>query len=273
MARPAIAEYPPGARLPTRVIDDFEFVWMLRGRAWYVADEEWALTPGRLLLIPPELRHGFRWDRDRPSRHGYVHFRPGRGYRTVRRAQIRRMTPRDPLDGLCAYLLWLGRSEPDGWAARVDETLRYMMRLTTSDVLPDDAPTAPLPMPLSAAVEHLRRAWATMPLRRVPVDELAAAAHVSRGYLNRLFHVGFDTSVAVALERLRCSRAESLLLRTDLTLGSIARECGYADLYHFSHRFRHLHGTAPGGYRAADGPRPSVLDADGTRRLAHLVWG
>ena len=32
MGRPAIADYPAGAQMPPRVLDDFEFVWMLTGR-------------------------------------------------------------------------------------------------------------------------------------------------------------------------------------------------------------------------------------------------
>src|SRR6266508_4442463 len=75
--RPAVADYPPGARLALRVIDDFELVWMLRGQARFVADDgDVPLAPGRLLLVPPGVRHGFVWDERRASRHGYVHFRP-----------------------------------------------------------------------------------------------------------------------------------------------------------------------------------------------------
>ena len=33
MQRPALADYPAGARLPERVLDDYELVWMVRGRA------------------------------------------------------------------------------------------------------------------------------------------------------------------------------------------------------------------------------------------------
>jgi AraC family transcriptional regulator len=59
-----------------RVIDDSEFVWMLRGQALFVTEgEERPLSPGHLLLVPPGVRHSFVWDRRRASRHGYVHFR------------------------------------------------------------------------------------------------------------------------------------------------------------------------------------------------------
>jgi hypothetical protein len=53
MDRPAVADYPAGAGLQPRVIEDFEFVWMLRGRATFVVSEETPLSPGELLLVPP----------------------------------------------------------------------------------------------------------------------------------------------------------------------------------------------------------------------------
>jgi AraC family transcriptional regulator len=94
-----------------------------------------------------------------------------------------------------------------------------------------------LPAPLSAVIDHLRHAWSHMPLRRVGVEELAATARVSRSYVNRPFQAEFGISAGAALEGLGCSRAETLLTRTDMMIGSIAQQCGFADLYHFSHRF------------------------------------
>ena len=288
--RPAIADYPPGARLPPRVIDDFEFVWMLRGHASLTTgDGDVPLTPGLLLLIPPGLRHAIAWDPTRPSRHGYVHFAPRDiGANPAPELRLRRMTDEDPLAGLCAYLLWLGRGEhdgehdsgrdgwqgggQDGWQGQVGRTLRFMLALVESGPLPEAQPSPVLVPPLRAAVAHLRREWSRMPLRRITVEELAAAALVSRGYLNRLFQTGFRLGTAAALERVRCSRAETLLTRTDLTVDAVAHQCGFADVSHFSHRFSKIYGTFPSGYRAVGDQAPSVLDHSGIRRLHRLLW-
>jgi AraC family transcriptional regulator len=121
-----------------------------------------------------------------------------------------------------------------------------------------------------AVVDHLRREWSEMPFRRIGVDELALGARVSRSYLNRLFQREFGVSAASGMERLRYSRAETLLTRTDMTIGAIAHECGFADLFHFSHRFNLLYGISPTTYRAAVGP--SALDHPGVRRLANALW-
>jgi AraC family transcriptional regulator len=274
MERPAQADYPAGAQLGPRVIDDFEFVWMLRGQARVTFDErDLPLAPGHLLLMPPGVRHGFVWDQARTSRHGYVHFEPRCGGRQLAVGpRIRRMTVDDPLAGLCAYLLWLGRTDDRRWRPSVGETLDLMVRLVLSGPLPTADPAPALPPGLSAAVDHLRREWSQPPLRRISVGDLASACHLSRGYLNRLFRAGVGLSAATTLERLRIARAEALLTRTDSGIEAIADACGFADPSHLSHRFSVTHGVSPRAYRSARTVSPSVLDHAGVRRLSHLVW-
>jgi AraC family transcriptional regulator len=179
---------------------------------------------------------------------------------------------RDPLAGLCAYLLWLGGEQVDGWERHAKQTLRLLLPLFTSAPLPDDGMRAVLPAPISAVVDHLRREWSDMPLRRVSLNELASAAHVSRSYLNRLFQAEFGVSAGSVLESLRCSRAETLLTRTDMAISSIANQCGFADLYHFSHRFTLRYGVPPSVYRRVGTRALSVLDHPGVRRLAYALW-
>jgi AraC-like DNA-binding protein len=272
VSRPAVADYPAGSRLPTRVIDDFELVWMLDGRARVVADEELTLVPGQLLLIPPGVPHGLAWDPTRASRHGYVHFDGAHlDGRHVGRPQRRTMTPRDPLAASCAYLLWLGHLPRDGWQQPVSATVRFMLEVLVDGPLPAAEHTVGLVGPLRAVIGHLAAEWSELPLRRIGIDELAAVAAVSRGYLTRLFRRAFALAPAAALERVRFSRAEAMFERTDLTVDAIARQCGFADASHFSHRFSAVYGVPPRTYRGL--PASSVLDDDSTRRLTHLIWG
>lgn len=189
-----------------------------------------------------------------------------------REVRLVRMSGEDPLAGLCAYLLWLGTGELGGWQDRAIRTLRFMLDLVHSGPLPAVRPEPVLPHALWLALDRLREVWTTLPLRRVPVEELMIAARVSRGYLNRLFQNGFGHGAATVLELVRCSRAETLLTRTDLAAEVIARQCGFADLSHFSHRFTAIHGVAPSIYRTAGDAAPSVLEDPGVRRLARMLW-
>jgi AraC family transcriptional regulator len=274
MERPAIADYPRGTGLAERVIEDFEFVWMIRGSARFVAGLETPLVPGDLLLVPPGVRHGFRWDPASPSRHGYVHFGIADVGRDVEpRVRLTRMSGVDPLAGLCAYLLWIGRSHHVDWQVWARRALEFMVSLVESGPLPSAEVTPALTGPMRAAISHLQREWSHLPLRRIGVDELAGLAHISRGYLNRLFHAEFSVSASVALEQARCSRAETLLTRTDLTIAAIAHQCGYADGGHFSHRFSRIYGMSPTSYRISANRAPSVLENPGLLRLSRLLWG
>jgi AraC family transcriptional regulator len=271
MHRPAVADYPPGAQLAERVLDDYEFVWMMRGHATVTAAEPFDLRPGQLLLVPAGFRHGFVWDRRRPTRHGYVHFAADDVRRSLpSKPRLAMMTRQDPLRGLCAYLLWLGSSDDD-CLGPARQALDLLVALVDDGPLPETEAPAALPPALRAVLAHLRTIWSRSPLPRVGVSQLAAMSGVSRGYLNRMFQAAFALSAANALERVRCARAEAMLVRTDLSAQAIAFQCGYADLSHFSHRFTAIHGLPPTAYRHHGGTVPSVLDHAGVRRLDRLL--
>lgn len=258
MDRPATAVYPPGAHLPRRVIDDHELVWLLHGQATLVCSSPVVLSPGQLLLIPPGWPHAIDWAPRQPARHGYVHFRQSDVTSQLPATMlVVPMSGADPLASLCAYLVRLGSTGPTALA-----TLDYLVRLMLTAPEP-----SPVPPPVAAAVDHLKRSWSRLPMTRIGVAELAAAIHVSRGYLNRLFRATFDVSAAEALECLRFARAEPLLTRTDLSVEAVATQCGFADLSHFSHRFTARYGVAPSRYTG----ETSVLDHAGVSHLCQLV--
>ena len=155
MEPPATAVYPAGARMAVRVLDDWELVWILRGCATLTGRPSTELRAGHLLLLPPGHPHGFEWNTRGTTEHGYVHFDPESvpdlertvaGTSTVQgTADLTlpvcvRMTPDDPLSGLCAYLRWLGSAPLDAWQWPVAETigqiLRQMLCLPRPDAVP-----------------------------------------------------------------------------------------------------------------------------------------
>jgi AraC family transcriptional regulator len=271
--------------MSARALDDWELVWLVRGRATLTAEPGFELRAGDLVVLLPGHRHGFDWNPQGETEHGYVHFdladvteglsadeydvldnaATATGGRPVRMS----MTRDDPLSGLCTYLLWLGATEPAGWQPALTRTVRHVLLHVFSQPHPPDLPDA-LPAPVQLAVAHLRGAWSSPPLARVSVSELAAAAHVSSVHLGRLFIAVFGLGVAQAQERLRCLHATTMLERTDLTVSQVAQRCGFSDLSHFSHRFKDVTGRSPSAAREA----PGVVDLrhhPGVRRLEHLV--
>jgi AraC-like DNA-binding protein len=267
--RPRVAVYPPGTVLSRRPIEDHELLWMLHGTATLrVPGEDLPVPPGMLLLLPPGLPHTLLWDRTTTSAHGYVHFDLARtpGPPAPR---LHPMGAGDPAVGLCRLLLDVGRRPAAVRAGDGSGVLVATVRVLLDVVLVPPGDTAgPVPAAVTRAVGYLRWAWADMPLRRVPVGELAAAAALSPSQLTRVFSGWFGAGPAEVLEQARLDRAEQLLLRTDLTVDAVAHACGFADAAHLTHRFRAVHGIPPGRFRTgAAGAAPAAR----SRRLVDLL--
>jgi AraC family transcriptional regulator len=78
------------------------------------------------------------------------------------------------------------------------------------------------------------------------------------GYLSRLFRQHLGIGPVAALELLCLARAATLLTRSNLRVAAVAHDCGFANPYHFSRRFRGVYGQPPGrSRRATTRPVPS----------------
>jgi AraC-like DNA-binding protein len=238
---------------------------MLQGSAAFLdTGQQRPLTPGDLLLVPPGLRHAIRWDEQRTSRHGYVHFSLGRRHRQATPI-LYRAGDRDPVGGLLRYLLWLGGGTAD-WEPRTAQVVDLLVTLMSSGPLPGQT-TVQHPG-LEAALGFVSEQWAQMPLRRLRLDELARAAAVSPTLLHRLFQAEFGLAPSAALERARLFRARALLLETSLGVEAVGIACGFADAPHFSHRCRSVLGASPRELRTG----ADVSMGDGVQRLVATLW-
>ncbi|HEX2117577.1 MAG TPA: helix-turn-helix transcriptional regulator [Acidimicrobiales bacterium] len=82
------------------------------------------------------------------------------------------------------------------------------------------------------------------------LDELAAAAGVSKYHLLRCFAATYGKTPAQYLAERRIERAQDLLRATNLTVTEVCMLVGYASLGSFSSRFRELVGVSPSAYQA-----------------------
>jgi AraC-like DNA-binding protein len=97
--------------------------------------------------------------------------------------------------------------------------------------------------------------------RNWSVDELAEAVGLSRSRLAELFNLEVGYSVHKFLNKVRVRHAEKLLGHSELAVGEIASECGFATIQHFSRVFKEVNGQSPvifrrrRDYRAFGQPR------------------
>ena len=83
----------------------------------------------------------------------------------------------------------------------------------------------------------------------ITLGRLAEQACLSEFHLARMFRTSFGMPPAAWIAMRRIDRARVLLKTGSLPLQQVADACGYADLSHFSHRFRAATGVPPGRYR------------------------
>lgn len=268
-----VAVYPPGATFGPRRLRDHEFVWVLQGSAdWSAGGERIHLEPGWLLLLRPGMRDRFEWDRERPTRHAYCHFTvPDPGPAAPDR-RLRPLAPGGPLESLCRYILALHLGRSTGTAERLRDVLGLMLTVFDQGPLPeDDTFLAPLPAPLERAIAYLNGDWVANGPRAIGLEELGMAAAVSPTHLSRLFRTHLGMGAAAVQERLRLARAATLLRRSNLSVAAVSDACGFANPYHFSHRFRVVAGVSPSEYRGSGEAGELLLDG-GLERLGALMW-
>jgi AraC family transcriptional regulator len=274
-----VAVYPPGATFGPRGLEDFEFVWLLQGTAeWRYDLGSVALGPNSLLLGRPGIQDSFIWDRTRPTRHAYLHFQlVGRLSQLPDPAHwplVRALPDDDPLRPLLRYLLSLGKQRSGSHQQTTQEVLRLLLTLFVQGPLPDrDSELGPAH--LDTLLDFVRAAWSPpAPTRPLPLRDLAAGACISTSYLSRVFRHHFGIGPVAAFELLRLARAATLLVRSNLSVTAVAHDCGFANPYHFSRRFRWVYGQPPGRYRHAS-PRlhpTEPLAQAGLLALSDHIW-
>jgi AraC-like DNA-binding protein len=88
----------------------------------------------------------------------------------------------------------------------------------------------------------------------VSVDDMAAAAGLSKAHFSREFHRTFGESPHHYLLTRRLERAASLLRMTDWTVGEICVAVGLRSVGSFTTSFKRAYGLPPAEYRATQAP-------------------
>lgn len=83
----------------------------------------------------------------------------------------------------------------------------------------------------------------------VTLDELAARVHCSSSHLRALFKQQVGSGILRYQQDRRMQYALQWLEQPHLTLGEVARRCGYHDVEYFSRLFRRYHQMPPGRWR------------------------
>ena len=274
---PGAALYPAGSRIGPRLLEDFELVLVVTGSAELVlGDRRETLLPGSWVLARPGDHDSYAWDRTTLSRHLYVHFELSPAVDVTGWPQVRHWPGETVLAAQFRRLVRLGAEGDDAdreaWSTAVRLGLGALVAVVIGGAVPGGATASTPDDPVRRAVAHVRGRWDADGLVPVAREELAAAASVSVGHLSRLFRAEHGCGPARALELVRLARGLVLLRSGSMTVREVGAAVGFADQYHFSHRFRAAFGLSPSAYRTAS---PADQRAIGVppevERLARLL--
>jgi AraC-like DNA-binding protein/mannose-6-phosphate isomerase-like protein (cupin superfamily) len=93
---------------------------------------------------------------------------------------------------------------------------------------------------------------------KITLDELAAAAHMSKGYFCRVFQKHFTMTPLEYVISLRVSQAAQLIVLTDKKITDIAMSTGFGNVNYFTTAFKKMFHCTPAQFR-----RNSTVDGSG----------
>lgn len=140
--------------------------------------------------------------------------------------------------------------KPAGWASALRLGLLHVLLLLTRAL-----PPAPLPADRIVRAGNLARVMPAVnllyakPTQRIGLPEAAADCGLSASQFARVFQRTFGVSFGKFTLRTRMAVASRLLATTDLPVGEIAEQTGFADGSHLHRMFTKHYGCTPGDYR------------------------
>ncbi len=248
-----LADYPPGTRFGPRLLNDYEFVWIERGRCERRAQGgTLSCPPGTVVLCQPGTEDIFDWDPGQTTRHGYVHFE-FRDPVEVFLPLYRRVTGSNVLLPLLRQVVWLVGQETSWTDALANKALKQALHWFVWGFYTHDGTLTPREQPpvLTRAIAALRSRWEESMSETMTVAELADAAGVSRGHLARVCKQHLLVSPQALLRYLRLERGLLMLTRSELKVQAIAEHCGFTSPFHFSRCCKEAYGLSPREIRAA----------------------
>jgi AraC-like DNA-binding protein len=111
-------------------------------------------------------------------------------------------------------------------------------------------PSPPVGRRPGAGLARVREALHEAPSRDYSLGDLSAIAQLSAFHLVRSFHDAYGLPPAAYQRDLRLRQAKRRL-HGDVSIATVAAECGFCDQAHLGRWFKRTYGVTPAAYRRA----------------------
>lgn len=254
-----------------------EILYIVEGTALITCDDStYTLGPGNMIIFPPQSIHAIQYAEDKPLVYYVMMFDINQlapsasslstAFSGINFSSLLRLAKSDPnaplvlnkdvlspypIDTLFADCLREARQQEYGYRilmqSHISMLLTYVLRIWRANGFNTDKSLA-LPREESSiySITEYIDAHAHEPLK---VEQLAERCHMSYSYFAKSFRELYGQSCKKYIEFIRLSKAEDLLLFTNLDLNYISQETGFSDCSHFIKAFRSKHNTTPKQFR------------------------
>lgn len=227
--------------------------YVVSGKGYYnTPDGSFALFPGDIFLIRPLTEIEYYPDPDDPWEYRWVNFTGADAEIILSRTDF---TPDSPVMSGCGedilHLMEMITDNPGQELYNTLELTGTLYRLLSVLVKrsgnknPTSKRCEDRHKCLRSALDYIA---ANYPLP-ISVDDIAAAAAVSRSTLFRLFRTELGAAPSDYLIEYRIEQAKKLLSETDISVTAAARSAGYENNLYFSRAFRKATGMSPTEFR------------------------
>jgi len=252
-----IAMLPPGAVFGPRKLNSWLLTWIIDGpddSELVLADRRVPAPRNRFFVLQPGMYDEWRFGRQGHSIHAFFHFHcqlPVAGWPPVAEWPLYLdQAEHDLLPALYRYLLHQLALPVLPSNPLIQSTMHLLLQaFLTNETTLIRKPRAAFPPMIEQALTELN-GWATeKPAEKWRLPDLARRLHVHPDHLSRQFHKAVGVGPAEYLLMARLERGAGYLRDTDLTVESIAEQCGFHDQSHFSRTFKRVMGYAPSQFR------------------------
>jgi AraC family transcriptional regulator len=257
-SRLGTAVYLPGATLGPRILDSFEFVWIIEGDVKvYLNEQEIEAPPGTIILSREGMKDYYRWAVHHKTTHAYFHFKfdlpKNGGWPPIEQWPVVRYMPQDDvIRPLFRFLLSTHLSEEPIRTTLLVSTINLMVQSFVSGCITTQKEHRPdLPSPVDKVLRRIQEITFQNPPTSPTLKQLAQVGHVTPEHLCRLFQKTLQLSPKECVRLARLERATTLLAQTNLPVNQVADQMGFVSPYHFSRKFRSVYGFSPRSYRRA----------------------
>lgn len=263
------ATFRKGEKHFDRVFHIFDLIYVTKGKLFMEdAGVKYKLLKGDYIILPPGRKHGGYEQCDEETQYYWIHFSFPNPFHLIKKMEIdwskiilKDSTINDPAQYILHLPSWGTIQNP----TRAEEELGKIMEINESNDPSDKLKSQILfndliiflqqeavEIPTSAetvaqeAVKYIRDHFA---LEGFTVKGMAQDLLYHPDYLARSMKRAFGVTPIQYLNYYRLSIAKKRLVKENIDLASVAKECGFNDVSYFSRVFKQKEGVTPGEYR------------------------